>query len=215
MKPSEMTNERIAEELIATIPHLSDEAWSCTDADDILREAAARLRKSEERVSKQKSINKELVDEVADLRCRLKVAEDALDKIYKCIDNRYGVDASLLAKKITADALAAIRIEAAAKQPVTNCNHLVNAAKMREALVKADAAFSRISQSAWFIDANFSETKEVMDAGNAIEEALSAPQRNCDRFSNANEALEAFEKETGETIDGSLPKRKEARNEKT
>ena len=63
MKPSEMTNERIAEELIATIPHLSDEAWSCTDADDILREAAARLRKSEERVSKQKSINKELVDD--------------------------------------------------------------------------------------------------------------------------------------------------------
>lgn len=44
MKPSKMTNERIAEELIETIPHLSDEALSCTDADDILREAAARLR---------------------------------------------------------------------------------------------------------------------------------------------------------------------------
>lgn len=72
------------------------------------------------------------------------------------------------------------RIEAAANQPVTNCNHLGNAARMREALVKSDAAFSRISQSAWFIDANFSETKEVMDAGNAIEEALSAPSRNCD-----------------------------------
>ena len=92
------------------------------------------------------------------------------------------------------------RIEAAVNQPVTDCNHLGNEAKMREALVKADAAFSRISQSAWFIDANFSETKEVMDAGNAIEEALSAPSRNCDRFSNANEALEAFEKETGETM---------------
>ena len=111
MKPSEMTNERIAEELIATIPHLSDEAWSCTDADDILREAAARLRKSEERVSKQKSINKELVDENEALRRRLKVAEDALDKVYKCIDNRYGVDASLLAKNIIADALDAIRGE--------------------------------------------------------------------------------------------------------
>ena len=115
MKPSEMTNERIAEELIATIPHLSDEAWSCTDADDILREAAARLRKSEERVSKQKSINKELVDENEALRRRLKVAEDALDKVYKCIDNRYGVDASLLAKKIIADALAAIREEGGMK----------------------------------------------------------------------------------------------------
>lgn len=72
------------------------------------------------------------------------------------------------------------RIEAAVNQPVTNCNRLVNAAKMREALVKADAALSRISQSAWFVDANFSEAKEVIDAGNAIEEALSAPPRNCD-----------------------------------
>lgn len=30
--------------------------------------------------------------------------------------------------------------------------------------------------------------------------ALAAPSRNCDRFSNANEALEAFEKEKGETM---------------
>ena len=115
MKPSEMTNERIAEELIATIPHLSDEAWSCTDDDDVLREAAARLRKSEERVSKQKSINKELVDDNAALIAKLKIAEGALDKVYKCIDNRYGVDASLLAKNIIADALAAIRKEGGAE----------------------------------------------------------------------------------------------------
>ena len=115
MKPSEMTNERIAEELIATIPHLSDEAWSCTDADDILREAAARLRKSEERVSKQKSINKELVDDNAALRRLLEVVEDALDKVYKCIDNRYGVDASLLAKNIIAETLDAIRKEGGAE----------------------------------------------------------------------------------------------------
>ena len=90
--------------------------------------------------------------------------------------------------------------DAARDETVTDCNHFGNAERMREALVKSDAAFSRISQSDWFIDANFSETKEVMDAGNAIEEALSAPPRNCDRFSNANEALEAFEKETGETM---------------
>lgn len=55
-----------------------------------------------------------------------------------------------------------------------------NAAAMREALVKADAVFRLISKSAWFIDANFSETKEVMEAGNAIAAALSAPPRNCD-----------------------------------
>ena len=66
------------------------------------------MRKSEERVSKQKSINKELVDDNAALIDKLKIAEDALDKVYKCIDNRYGVDASLLSKKIIADALAAI-----------------------------------------------------------------------------------------------------------
>ena len=67
-----------------------------------------------------------------------------------------------------------------AYKDVTISEHVGNAAKMREALVKADAALSRISQSAWFVDANFSETKEVIDAGNAIEEALSAPPRNCD-----------------------------------
>lgn len=90
--------------------------------------------------------------------------------------------------------------DTAEEQMVTNCNHLGDEAKMREALVKADAAFRRISQSAWFIDANFSDTKEVMDAGNAVASALSSHPRNCDRFSNANEALEAFEKETGETM---------------
>ena len=82
--------------------------------------------------------------------------------------------------------------EPAEKQSVTNCNHLGDAAKMREALVKADAAFRRISQSAWFIDANFSETKEVMDAGNAITSALSAPPRNCDRFATLDDARNAF-----------------------
>ena len=30
--------------------------------------------------------------------------------------------------------------------------------------------------------------------------ALSTPPRNCDRFANANEALEAFAKEKGETL---------------
>ena len=49
--------------------------------------------------------------EIAGLSANLKVAEDALENIYKCIDNRYGVDASMLAKNIIADALAAIRGE--------------------------------------------------------------------------------------------------------
>ena len=55
-----------------------------------------------------------------------------------------------------------------------------NVKAMRDALVKADAAFSLIVKSAWFIEANFHETKEVMDASNAITSALAAPPRNCD-----------------------------------
>ena len=68
-----------------------------------------------------------------------------------------------------------------------------NAAAMREALIKVDAAFRLISKSAWFIDANFSETKEVMEAGNAITAALSAPPRNCD-VGTANEQIKRHEK---------------------
>ena len=90
--------------------------------------------------------------------------------------------------------------EAAFKQSVTNCNHLGNAAKMREALEKADAALSLISKSAWFIDANFAETKAVIEAGNSIKDALSEPPRNCDRFINSKDALKAFERETGESM---------------
>lgn len=52
--------------------------------------------------------------------------------------------------------------------------------KLREALAKADKALANISKSAWFLDANFAETKEVMEAGNAIVEALALPRRNCD-----------------------------------
>ena len=70
--------------------------------------------------------------------------------------------------------------EEAKNKSVTDCNRLDNEAKMREALEKADAVLSLISKSAWFIDANFSVTKAVIEAVNAIEDALSAPPRNCD-----------------------------------
>ena len=45
MKASEMTNEMLAHNLCATIPFLTKEARHVTDADEIMREAAARLRK--------------------------------------------------------------------------------------------------------------------------------------------------------------------------
>lgn len=41
---------------------------------------------------------------------------------------------------------------------------------------------------------------DAMEVINAARTALSSQPRNCDRFSNANEALEAFEKEKGETM---------------
>lgn len=68
MKPCKMTNERIAEELIATIPHLSDAALTNTDADDILREAAERLRNV--------TVRSDNSAVIAELQRRLKVAEE-------------------------------------------------------------------------------------------------------------------------------------------
>lgn len=88
----------------------------------------------------------------------------------------------------------------AGRQPVTDCNRLGNVTKMREALEKADAVFERIFSPDGFIDISYAETREVTEARNEIKAAISAPPRNCDRFSNANEALEAFEKEKGETM---------------
>ena len=81
--------------------------------------------------------------------------------------------------------------EASCKQSVTNCNRFCNAAKMREALKRADAALIQISKSDLFIDANFAVTKAVIDSGNAIEAALSAPPRNCD-VGTADEQAERF-----------------------
>ena len=63
--------------------------------------------------------------------------------------------------------------------------------KLREALAKADKALASISKSAWFLDANFAETKEVMEAGNAIVEGLALPRRNCD-VGTAEEQVERF-----------------------
>ena len=87
------------------------------------------------------------------------------------------------------------RIEAAVNQPVTNCNHMGDAARMREALKKAQTVLSRE-----IVFYGTLKSDDAYEASKAVTSALSAPPRNCDRFSNANEALEAFETETGETM---------------
>ena len=79
----------------------------------------------------------------------------------------------------------AVGVDATVKQEVTDCNRLGDMKRMREALEFAE-------DELW--------SHGLFDASKRIASALSAPQRNCDRFSNANEALEAFENEKRETI---------------
>lgn len=66
-----------------------------------------------------------------------------------------------------------------------------NAKAMREALKQIHDRVNSLDEDCGV------DPVEVRDIARA---ALSAPPRNCDRFSNANEALEAFEKEKGETM---------------
>lgn len=69
------------------------------------------------------------------------------------------------------------RIETAAKQSVTDCNHIGNAAKMREAL-------SRILGTVDHLQTRFDMPKlaseEIVELKQIAESALSAPPRNCD-----------------------------------
>lgn len=66
--------------------------------------------------------------------------------------------------------------EKAGIQPVTDCNRLGNAAKMREALEKAQ----RVLHCAIII-AGILKGDDAYEALNAVTAALSAPPRNCDR----------------------------------
>ena len=102
MTASEMTNEELAKGLeLMALSHIHQPNI------EAMNEAAARLRNPNAvKIGRQV---KALADRNNALRAKLKVAEDALDRIYKCIDNRYSVDVSILAKNIIADALAAIR----------------------------------------------------------------------------------------------------------
>lgn len=83
----------------------------------------------------------------------------------------------------------ASRLADACKQSVTDCNQLGNAAAMREALKEIRA---RLVYLYGRIDGTFypPALKQVYGIAST---ALSAPPRNCDRFSNANDALRAFE----------------------
>lgn len=63
----------------------------------------------------------------------------------------------------------------AAKQPVTDCNRLGNAAKMRAAL--SDACYAMFN----FLKTQNGGYEEMEKALDKAKAALSAPPRNCDR----------------------------------
>ena len=85
-KPSKMTNEELARQLEAIPPFLMKEARHLTDAEDCLEEAAERLRKSalvETALNINVGMNNAAAKITADLRRRLRVAEETLEKISK------------------------------------------------------------------------------------------------------------------------------------
>jgi hypothetical protein len=94
---------------------------------------------------------------------------------------------------IAATVVAAAKSASEVYEPHIQSEPVGNAAKMREALEKV----VEIAKREWNA---FRETSAMYEMHEICTAALSAPPRNCDRFFNANDALEAFKKEKGETI---------------
>lgn len=109
---------------------------------------------------------------------------------------------------------------AACEQSVTDCNHLGNAAAMRKALKETQSVIEKCSNILRYIP-DGCEYDEILDevADNLYElqkthvkPALSAPPRNCDRFSTAKEAGEAFISEACENPCGNCTVSDECHN---
>ena len=80
----------------------------------------------------------------------------------------------------------ASRLADASKQSVTDCNQLGNTAKMREALEAIKDTLDK-----WRLNGvEYWQYSELFDIANT---ALSAPPRNCDRYTDYGKALRAFE----------------------
>ena len=82
----------------------------------------------------------------------------------------------------------ASRLADACKQSVTDCNQLGNTAKMREALEQA----KRVLHCA-IVVSDILKGEDARKAFNAVTATLSAPPRNCDRYTDYGKALRAFE----------------------
>ena len=106
-----------------------------------------------------------------------------LDELLECLRVRFddGTDPNLWGVYIDMIKSAVAR----EREAVTDCNHPGNAAAMREAL---DAALP-IMRNCVFTHYNTTEVDAVVAK---MEAALSAPARNCDRFTYEVDAQSAF-----------------------
>lgn len=91
---------------------------------------------------------------------------------------------------IAATVVATAKSASEVYEPHIQSEPVGNAAKMCEALKKADAALRLIHKPAWFLD--FGENIVVEEADNAIKAALSAPPRNCDLYKTLDDARNTF-----------------------
>ena len=80
----------------------------------------------------------------------------------------------------------ATRLAEACEQPVTDCNQLNNAAAMREAL--SDACYAMFN----FLKTQNGGYEEMANALDKAKAALATHPRNCDKYTNYDDALTAF-----------------------
>ena len=121
-----------------------------------------------------------VTDIVREMRALGRLDEKATDKIPRSLQ--------ALGLRTYAD-----RIEAAAKQEVTDCNHIGNAAKMREVV---EYALDRLLL--WNYTNRYT-ARMALGVVNKLNAAISAPPRNCDRpeCATTKSAQDVWRKEDG------------------
>lgn len=87
----------------------------------------------------------------------------------------------------------AVRLAEDCERTVTICNHLGNAAKMREALERLrERALMDLYENAFVADPSGNYKEFIKRTIKIAESVLSAPPRNCDRFATLDDARNTF-----------------------
>ena len=88
----------------------------------------------------------------------------------------------------------AMRLAEACEQPVTDCNQLGNAAKMREALVQVSRIAVEMTRKTITGEPEDRKTVDrwALRLCDIACDAISAPPRNCDRFATLDDARNTF-----------------------